>query len=206
MTTLIDATNIADHRQLVRMMHFDRKRIFVDWKGWDVPHDEEEERDQFDGPEAAYLVVRDPATRGHLASLRLLRTDRPHLLGDIFPELCEGPPPQSARIREITRLCVSPDCPKEDRQTVRRRLVCALAEYALLTGIEGYTMLTEMSFLSRVAALGWRCEMLGMPKSYGDEMYGALMLHVDADTIPALRRTGVYTGPALDGYEMADAA
>lgn len=197
MTALITVANAAEHADLLHAMHVDRKRIFVDWLGWNVPHDDETERDQFDDDMAEYLVVADPISGGHLGSVRLLPTDRPHILGDLFPHMCEGAPPRSARLREATRLCVSPDCPKEDRRSVRRTIICAMAEYGLLCGFEGYTLLTEMSFLSRIAALGWRCEMLGMPQPHAGQLLGALRLLLDADTIPSLRRSGVYSGPVL---------
>src|SRR5437762_10551857 len=84
---------------LVRSMFADRKRVFVDMLGWDVPHDEVAERDEFDRADSEYLIF----ARGddHIASLRLLRTDRSHLLGSVFPELCEGDVPSGPDIREI---------------------------------------------------------------------------------------------------------
>jgi acyl-homoserine lactone synthase len=102
---------------------------------------------------------------------------------------------------EVTRLCVSPDLGKDQSLGVRRRLVGALVEYALLMGIEAYTMMTEVSLLSRVAALGWRCEMLGLPSPQGRDLIAALKVHVDTETIPLLRRKGVYLGPSIDRLE-----
>lgn len=198
MACLISAANIDEHEDLVRAMHVDRKRIFIDWLGWDLSSDGDEERDQFDDDEAVYLIIRAPGGTGHLGSVRLLRTDRPHLLGDVFPGLCSNGVPRSRRIMEATRLCISPDCPKEDRRAVRRAIVCAMAEYALLTGLQSYTLITEMSFLARIAAVGWRCEMLGMPVANGTQSLGALRLHIDARTIPDLRRAGIYSGPVIE--------
>ncbi len=188
-------------RGLFASMHLDRKRVFVDRLGWDVPHGPDGERDQFDGPCATYMVVSDAVGAQHLGSLRLLPTTRPHLLGSVFPHLCDGPVPRSESILEVTRLCVSPDLGKDQSLGVRRRLVGALVEYALLMGIEAYTMMTEVSLLSRVAALGWRCEMLGLPSPQGRDLIAALKVHVDTETIPLLRRKGVYLGPSIDRLE-----
>lgn len=197
MVMLVDAASQDANDRILRSMFVDRKRIFVDWLGWDVPHDGVHERDQFDGPDAEYLIVTDAGGRRHVGSVRLLRTDRPHILGDIFPQLCEGEVPRSPTLREATRLCVSPACPKEERQAVRRSLLCAMADYGLLAGLDGFTMLTEMSFLSRVAATGWRCEMLGPPRTVGGQALGALRLHLDSGTINDLMRAGIYQGPTL---------
>src|SRR5690606_28357064 len=115
----------------------DRKRVFVDLLRWDVPHDDVSERDQFDGPEAEYLIFADGDD--HIASLRLLRTDRPHLLGSVFPELVEGEVPRGPDIREISRFCISPRHRGPVRLQARRLLATALTEYALLSGLSAYT-------------------------------------------------------------------
>ena len=70
-----------------------------------IPHDEY----------AEYIILCDPRSERHLGSLRILRTDRPHILGDVFPMLCEGEVPVGPEIRELTRLCLSPDLRAADR-------------------------------------------------------------------------------------------
>lgn len=177
---------------LVRAMQADRKQVFVDRLGWEVPHEGGLERDEFDDGDAVYLILRDGADGGHLGSVRLLRTDRRHLLDDVFPELCEGPAPRGPALREITRLCVSPRCPPEERRTVTRLLMTSLVEHALLCRVEGYTMMTDVGYLQRVAAAGWRCEALGMPRQIGSAMVAAIMVHVDAATPGLLRRAGTW--------------
>lgn len=189
---VITSANAHEHGSVLSMMHVDRRRVFVDWLGWDVPHDGHVERDQFDDEHAEYLVLLDERSGGHMASVRLLPTLRPHILGDVFPHLCEQAPPRAAGVREITRLCVSPDCPPGERIRARRRLLSALAEYGMMFGLTGYTLVTEAGFLARIAAVGWRCEMLGMPARHREQILGAMIVHLDADTIPALRRSGVY--------------
>ena len=63
-------------------MHRDRKTVFVDRLGWQVPVvNGDLEIDQFDGDDAIYLIAVDEAG-GHAGSLRLLPTAGPHLLAD----------------------------------------------------------------------------------------------------------------------------
>src|SRR3546814_13427665 len=107
MVKLITAQNAAEHQNLMRAMHRDRKRIFIDILKWDLPHEADFELDQFDDDDAEYLIVEDPRSGDHLASLRLLRTDRPHLMSEVFPFLCEGEIPQGPHVREVTRFCRS---------------------------------------------------------------------------------------------------
>lgn len=60
------------------------------------------EVDQFDDEHAVYLILTGDREQ-HLASARLLSTTRPHILGDLFPELCEAAPPRLANSFEITQ-------------------------------------------------------------------------------------------------------
>lgn len=71
--------------RVFRSMFEERKRVFVDLLGWDIPVlAGRYEIDQFDDDEATYIVVTD-GTGEHCGSARLLRTDRPHILDTIFP-------------------------------------------------------------------------------------------------------------------------
>src|SRR3546814_16727454 len=66
----------------MRAMFAARKEVFIDLLKWDLPVlAGAYELDQFDDPDAEYLILIDGQGR-HRASARLLRTDRPHLLGD----------------------------------------------------------------------------------------------------------------------------
>lgn len=175
---------------LFESMHRDRKRVFVDWLGWDVPHVDGLEIDGYDDDRAVYLIEADPVTGLHRGSVRLLRTDRGHILADLFPDLCEGPVPRGEGLREITRMCVSPDCAPEDRRDVRRMLATMLVRHAVATRLVGYTAVTEVGFLSRVAAAGWRCRALGLPREHGSTTIGALMIEIDAASLGDLRASG----------------
>jgi N-acyl-L-homoserine lactone synthetase len=206
MVQLITAKNSAGHSVALDRMYRDRKRVFVDILKWDVPCDGLLERDQFDDHLAEYLVICDPATGKHLGSLRLLRTDRPHILGSLFPELCDRPTPTGPAIREITRLCLSPRLRAQDRLRVRNRLATALVEYGLLTGIHAYTGVAEMGWLSQILALGWRCTPLGLPKLSQGSLLGALMIHVEPDSINLLRAAGTYEVSGLRMLERERAA
>src|SRR3546814_3440507 len=90
-----------------------------------------------------YLILIDGQGR-HRASARLLRTDRPHLLGDLYPHLCDGPVPTGPTVREITRFCLDRNQTTSERRSARNQLVTALAEHALRTGITDYTGVAEL--------------------------------------------------------------
>ena len=202
MVELVNEHNKAENAHLLRRMFRDRKAIFVDLLKWDVPVDGEEERDQFDDAFAEYLIVTDSARSEHYASLRMLRTDRPHILGSLFARLCDGPVPSGPHIREISRMCLSPRHRGPDRLRCRNLLASAMTEYALLTGIRAYSGVADMGWMSRVLSAGWRCEPLGMPQRLGGTMVGAMMIHIDADTIRRLQVSGKYLSGVLHVEEF----
>jgi acyl-homoserine lactone synthase len=150
---------------------------------WNVPHDAYGERDGFDDDHAEYLIVEDPQTGHHLASLRLLRTDRPHLLGEVFADLCGDGVPCGPDIREVTRLCMSPRLRARDRLAARNMLIRSMVEYALLTGIRAFTGVADMAWLSQILSAGWDCRPLGPPKIIEGSMIGALIIHIQPNTI-----------------------
>lgn len=197
MLNVVKIDNKSHFPDEIFSMFRDRKRVFVDILKWDIPYNDLIEQDQFDDDYTEYFIVSDPQTKEHLGSVRLLRTDRPHILGDIFPELCDVPVPRGPSIREITRLCLSPKLRAGGRREVRNRLATALVEYGLLTGITSYTGVAEMGWLTQILALGWHCSPLGLPRSMGKSQLGSLQIHIAPETINLLRRAGTYATSGL---------
>ena len=182
---------------LFASMHADRKRIFVDRLKWDIPHDGSFEKDQYDTGRADYLILQDSETGQHWGSVRLLPTTGAHMLADVFPFLCDGIVPSGPRIREISRLIVSPSVPRRERVHVRNMLVRGLIEYGLMIGVEAYTCVCEIGFLTQLLAGGWKTDPLGLPRPYEGSLIGALKFHIDEDTISRTVEAWRHPGPAL---------
>lgn len=178
-------------------MHIDRKRIFVDALAWDIPHDGVREIDQYDTQAADYLILRDNVSGHHLGSVRLLPTTAPHILGNVFPFLCEESVPRGPHIREITRLVVSPEVRPRDRRMVRNMLGRAMIEFGALRGIKKYTAVCEMGFLTQLLAAGWRIDPLGLPQNVAGSLIGAVLIHLDADSIELTSESWRYDQPVL---------
>ncbi|HEX7822005.1 MAG TPA: acyl-homoserine-lactone synthase [Sphingobium sp.] len=203
MMTHVHSSNIRQYEAVLDGMFRDRKRVFVDLLKWDVPVVGDHERDQFDDEYAEYVIICDPITGAHEGSMRLLRTDRPHILGDLFPMLCEEGAPRGPQYRELTRLCLSPRLKARHRLRVRNRLFTSLVEYGLMTGIIGYTGVAEMGWYQQLLALGWRCTPLGLPQKIGQDTLAALLAHVEVDTINLLRAAGTYDSGPIDLAQAA---
>src|SRR3546814_12957996 len=101
MIHILQGFSLADVR--MTSMFADRKRLFVDLMRWSVPVvDDHYEIDQFDNAEAVYLIAIEGGE--HIGSMRLLSTERPHILDTLFPDLCaDGPTIGRASWRE--RVC-----------------------------------------------------------------------------------------------------
>ena len=178
---------------LAASMFEDRKRLFVDTLGWDVPvTDGRYEIDSFDSERATYIVAVDGAGE-HVGSLRLLPSTGPHILGALFPVLCDGAVPIGTDVFEITRLCLPTRLGAAGRLAVRNRLISAMADHAVGSEVVALTAVVAWNFLEEVMAMGWHCAPLGSPTVISGARLGAFRIDLDADTVPGLRATGIYT-------------
>lgn len=189
----------------LRTMFEDRKSVFVDLLGWDVPVlGGRFELDEFDDHHATYVIVAD-GSGNHLGSARLLPTTRRHILGSLFPELCAEEPPTGPDIFEITRFCLSRRQSSRERRNTRNRLVSALVCHALDRGIRTYSGVAELSWLQQILAFGWDCRPLGPPQRFDCGLIGALAIHITPET-PALLAANGIGSPADEPAEVAEAA
>jgi N-acyl-L-homoserine lactone synthetase len=181
---------------VMRGMFAARKNVFVDLLKWDVPVlDGRFEIDQFDDIHADYLILTDDLGQ-HLASTRLLATNRPHILGDLFPQLCERAVPRDSATFEITRFCLDRSLTAGDRRAARDQLVVALVDHALAHGITSYVAIAAMSWFEQILSFGWYCEALGAPHIVGTDKVAAVRISIDATTPALLARAGIIAAAA----------
>lgn len=188
----------AANDAVMRAMFEARKRVFVDLLGWDLPVlAGQYEVDQYDDAHARYLILADTDHR-HLASARLLPTTRPHILGQLFPELCDGAPPTGRHSWEITRFCLDRGLRAAERRRWRNALVAGLAHYALEHQITTYTGVAEKSWLDQILAFGWDAAPLGPPRIIGGMTLGALRIEIRPDTPALLAANGIVAPVELE--------
>lgn len=189
MVCIITKQNISVHQRLLDAMHRDRKRVFIDTLRWNLPHEAERELDEFDNEHAEYLILQDHATGDHMASLRLLQTDRPHLMSKMFRPLCEDGIPRGRDIREVTRLCLSPRLRARERLRARNVLINGLIRYASRVGVRTLTGVSDHGFLRQVLEAGWNCVPLGRPQMVEGSLVGAFQINITSDTLSALNES-----------------
>lgn len=199
MIIVIDADNRAAHRATLRTMFEARKSVFIDLLKWDLPAlSGRFEIDRFDDRHAVYVVLVD-ARGTHLASARLLRSDRPGILNTLFSDLCAGPVPEGPAIHEITRFCLSRTLRAPARRIVRDRLVVALVSLAHERGIRCYTGVADLAWAQQILAFGWACAPLGLPRPHAGATLAAFRIDIAADTHARLAAAGIVddSAPAL---------
>ncbi|PBN43527.1 acyl-homoserine-lactone synthase [Sphingobium sp. D43FB] len=184
------STRVPD--ALLADMYRDRKRVFIDLLGWDLPAlDDRFEIDQFDGPDTLYLIVGSPDDN-HLGSIRLLPTDRPTVIGEIFDHLCEAGAPASPRIWELSRLCLSPRIRAARRREVRNRLLTSAVKIAMENGATHLCCVIYAWYMPEVLSYGWRCRPLGLPQPDPSGLVIALEIVLDGDTRSLMTQAGTW--------------
>ncbi len=191
----------------LRAMFAARKQVFIDQLKWDLPVlADQYELDQFDTPDARYLILLDPADLRHRASTRLLPTSAPHLLGDLYSHLCDEAPPRGETVWEISRFCLDPNQSPAERRGARNQLVTALAGHALRHGITDYVGIAELAWFEKIRTFGWDCRALGETQRDGACNLIALHIRIDVRTLAGLERAGIYSPLAMHLEECGETA
>jgi len=128
-----------------------RHQIFVEEKGWtDLARPDGREIDQFDTPHAVHFLAMEGDTV--IGYSRLLPTTRPHLLSDVYPELCEGARPAGPHLWEWTRQGVARSHRARGRvvNPVSIALLTGIVEWGMAHGLTG--LLLQMPTLYMIAA------------------------------------------------------
>lgn len=197
----------GDSRQakVLNTMFEDRKRLFVDTLGWDVPVEGSHEIDAFDHDGAVYVIAVD-RNGSHEGSLRLLPSSRSHLLDTHFAALCPSGVPTAMDTFEITRLCLPTRLGAAKRLSIRNALISAMVDHALLMGIKRLTGVVEDRFRKEILAMGWLAEPLGPALPMHGRLLGAFAIHIAPDTADRLCWTVIYQEPLVAAAQAGAAA
>lgn len=189
MVLVVHGQNREAYARELDSMHRDRKTVFIDMHHWNLVATGEREYDQFDTGDAVYLIEADPISGQHVCSLRLLPTTGPHLLSDVFPQLCDAGVPRGEDVWEVTRICFAPSMRGRERRQMLKHITLAAAEFGLLYGIRRYSVMAYLSFLPEVLSLGWDSDPLGVPKQIDErEPVAAFTVDVTPEVLQLFRR------------------
>jgi acyl-homoserine lactone synthase len=207
MVFIVNAENRHLFEHDLLEMHAQRRRVFVERLGWPLPSSGALESDQYDGDDVIYLLVKDDP-RGRLrASVRLLRTDRPHPLLDLFHDLCDDPVPQGANVWEVSRFCANPSLTsRRDRLALLWQIICASLETALLFDIEQLTFVANRALRPLALNCGWDAVSLGATRPDRHDEVTAIAAGVTRAGLRRVRERFGIAGPVIRFYPASTAA
>jgi len=188
MIYVVSGQDAAHYPALMEQVHRLRHQVFVDELGWsDLASPDGLERDQFDRPDAVHhICVREGKVVGYQ---RMLPTVEPHLLSDVFPELCQGPLPRGLDTYELTRYCVAPAY-REGRRgvsSVGSELMAGFVEWGLACRVNKVIIEFETIWVLRALQLKFLVRPLGFETQIGKQQIVATLLEFNRATLQALR-------------------
>lgn len=158
-----------------------RKEFFVDQLGWDIPHDESYEMDQYDNPKASYsLVLKDgrvvggarimPTTAQWGTHTYMLRDAAKGKLISIPPEVM-GEEIVDGDLWESTRIVMSDDIRTHaERSTCLQLIMDGLIDITTDNGGTRLMGLSTIAFMRALRQLGYDAHRLG--EAYRNEHDG----------------------------------
>lgn len=196
MIHIVTAENRRLFHHALMQMHGQRKRLFIDEMKWALDASSGIEIDAYDAPDATYLLDIEAPRAPVLASVRLLPTERPHLMSDVFPHLCIGGAPRGPRIWEATRFCPAPETPKGAARRARLPpIIAGIMETALLFGVEQVSFVVGAALWRQVRDIGWRVTALGPSQRSGGDRLTAAIAAIDAEGLKRVRDKNGLSAP-----------
>lgn len=187
MIQIVTGENRSLFHHALGEMHRQRKALFVDEMGWALECCAGLEIDEFDTPQAIYLLEIG-ASGKLLQSARLLPSSFPHLLTGVFPGLCPNGAPVGERIWEASRFCPAPTTQKgAPRRELLFRMIAAIMETGLLFGIERVSFVASAALAPLAGRAGWEVEALGPPQRWGGEKLTAMAASITSDGLTRVR-------------------
>jgi acyl homoserine lactone synthase len=174
-------------------MHQLRRSVFSERLGWNVNVINGLELDQFDLPEAHYLVHYAPDGRVN-ASTRLLPTTGPYLLADVFPVLVQGEIPRAHDIWESTRFCADQATAPNNIAAI---LMAGMLEFGQFLGLRAYVSVSDIRMEPIMRRAGWNPVRLGATVETGTDTAAAEWLEISPEYLARVRRRAGATGSVI---------
>lgn len=146
-TNYIQHSRQSANPYLVRSMYRLRKLVFEDRLGWDVKSLNGMEIDYYDNLDAAYLMHTNSSMEVD-GCCRILPTEGPYMLRDVFPQLLRGEDlPEASDILEISRFAVdtsnAADRNEASINAVTMDILKQIYDYAIEHNVKRYVAVTS---------------------------------------------------------------
>lgn len=117
------------------------------------------------------------------------------MVQELWPELIEGPLPQTSSIWEATRFGCDRDLNSSMRRRVVAELICGCQEFGIANGISKYIGVMPLGIFRHViVAAGCRVTQLGSANRMQQHRIAAAYIDVSRATLATVqRRSGIHT-------------
>jgi N-acyl-L-homoserine lactone synthetase len=198
---MIFVVNAQNHRlfqaDLVQMCR-QRKTVFVDGAGWQLPVIGDMEMDAYDRGDTLYLLAKDRPEGQLLASVRLLTTTGPHLMSELFDAADRDRMPRGPTVWEASRFCTAPGIRgRRRRHALLWEIICGVMETGLLYGIEEVIFAAGRALLPLALHCGWEVRVLARRPRQPDDELTALAAAITAAGLRRVRRLHGIAAPAI---------
>lgn len=189
MIKIIDNTNFLENTELMEKVWRLRHQVFVEEKGWEaIRRQDGREIDQFDSDRAVHILyIQEGEVLGYS---RMLPTDGPHLLSDVYPQLCDGDIPRSPHMWEWTRFCTV----KSHRGSIRSLsyvsncLLSAIVEWGMAKDICEIGIQMNRMWMLTLCQLRFRPMPLGVIHELDGEEVLAVQCKFDQRALDSLQK------------------
>ena len=164
MIHILTAQNAEEYPDLMEKVWRFRHRQFVERLGWnELRSDDGREMDCFDTEDAIHIVAVSGDTI--VGYTRLLRTSRPHLLSDVYPEIMQGNDwPRAENVYEWTRCIADDKAARFGDVQASHMLITGVLEFCLLSGIKGMIVETHPKLVTWMLETGYQVQTLNTPQ------------------------------------------
>jgi len=163
-----------------------RHRVFIEKLGWELSARNGLELDQFDHAETLYVAARD-ASGEIVGTARLLPTERPYLLGEVFPQLMgDAEPPCDPLVWELSRFAAADffsgngDALSQFSSPVAVELLEAVLTEAARHGIRRLITVSPLGIERLLRRYGFQARRAASPQLVGGQPVFACWIEVGA--------------------------
>ena len=194
---LIHVVNVANrhlHADLLDEFFRARHQIYVEEKGWREDDQSGFEIDQFDTDDATYLIgVIDGKV---MTGTRLIPTDRPHLLSEVFPHMCTLPL-RDPRVAEWTRGFIIPEFREKGIGPIKGQFCASVMEYCLKEQVSKIGGVQDLYWLPVWKRYSWNVSPIGNPSEIDGRWCVAALFDVTPEAYEHAARCGGLTQSIL---------
>jgi N-acyl-L-homoserine lactone synthetase len=188
MTTIAMGSSQQLSLKVMNLMHEFRHEVFVKRLGWALRLVDGRERDEYDTPDAKYLVVRDGPERV-TACARMLPTTNSYMLPELFPQLLGGcAAPSDPRVWELSRFATSVRETREGRVLSLSEptldLLALVFDFARQHGVARLILVTSIGIERLMLRAGVTAHRLAPPAEVDGSLCVALFLEVPSKETP----------------------